>query len=107
MKIKVAEYYLLLLFPLSSLPLSVPFSPFLYSPSSSLSSLSSLLVPEAINSVSFTTYSNNQSVALDWSNTFRLNSVLSHFIVIRDGFFLLQGTQTYAVFGNQPIGRRK
>lgn len=92
------------LFPLS---LSVPFPPFLCFLSSSLSSLSSLLVPEAINSVSFTTYSNNQSVALDWSNTFRLNSVLSHFIVIRDGFFLLQGTQTYAVFGNQPIGRRK
>ena len=91
------------LFPLSlcSLPSLSLF------PSLPLSSLSSLLVPEAINSVSFTTYSNNQSVALDWSNTFRLNSVLSHFIVIRDGFFLLQGTQTYAVFGNQPIGRRK
>lgn len=55
-----------------------------------------------MGSVLFTIYDTNQSIALNWADTFQLNSQLSHFIVIRDGFFLLQGIQTYAVFGNQP-----
>lgn len=64
----------------------------------------SLLEPEVISTVYFTIYDHNQSIALNWSSTFKLNSPLSHFIVIRDGFFLLQGAQTYAVFSNQPTG---
>ena len=60
------------------------------------------LAPEVISLFTFTVFESNQSISLNWANTFRLNGPLLNFIVIRDGIFLLIGTQTFAVFPNQP-----
>ena len=65
------------------------------------------LAPE-LNGTGFVRFTvQDLAILLDWSDTFRLNSILRHFLLIRDDIFISQGTLTSASLTGQPRGTSK
>jgi len=61
--------------------------------------------PEVVDIVLFSL--NDNSVSLNWQNTFRLNGQLRFYVLTRNNFTLRQDILTSVVLANQPRGESK
>ena len=65
-------------------------------------------VPEAIpNALLFEIDQEADTIHMDWSQTFRLNGRLRHFVLVRNDIMLLQTLDLQVTLTNEPVGERK
>ena len=47
------------------------------------------------------------TIHMDWSQTFHLNGLLRHFVLVRNDIMLLQTLDLQVTLTNEPVGERK